>query len=102
MIPLDVMTEVKELLRRASNVLTAFESFEESDERENASIEAAYRLIQTYVMGHRVLSKYPHYESWLVQTRGSGFFNAGAFRRLQGANEFRDQIEDGASVSELY
>jgi HNH endonuclease len=72
------------------------------DERDGYPIEAAYRLLQVYIRGHEVESKYDGYKSWLVYTRGCGTFNTGAFRVLKRANEFRDRIEDGASVSEIY
>lgn len=94
--------EVKKLLQRASNALADFEPFETSEERKSPTMEAAYRLIQTYVDGHRYMSRKTSYENWSAQTFGCGFFDAGASRRLHKANEFREQIEDGASASELY
>jgi 5-methylcytosine-specific restriction endonuclease McrA len=96
---LDLVTKVKELLRRASNVLANLESVEESD---NVAMEAAYWLLKAYVTGHEVAAKSPHYESWLVATRGSGFFHGCLNRAIQQATVVRDQIEDGASTSERY
>jgi hypothetical protein len=71
---LDLATEVKELLWRASNVLSNFESFAETDEGEDCAVEAAYRLLKAYIIGHQVASKPTHYEAWLIRTRGSGIF----------------------------
>ncbi|MDQ3743106.1 MAG: HNH endonuclease [Acidobacteriota bacterium] len=72
------------------------------DEGDVFPIEAAYTLLRTYVMGHKIAVKYYNYEAWIVYTRGCGIFNAGAFRSLKQANKFRDRIEEGAKDSELY
>ncbi|HZT58952.1 MAG TPA: HNH endonuclease signature motif containing protein [Pyrinomonadaceae bacterium] len=97
--PDNIVTGVEELLRRASKVLIHLRN---SDERENFAIEAAYRLLKAYVIGHEVAAKSANYQSWLVSTRGSGFFNGGLHRVFEQAIEFRDRIEDGANTSEIY
>src|SRR5436309_497095 len=97
--PDNIVTGVNELLGRASKVLIHLRN---SDEREDSAVEAAYRLLKAYVTGHEVAAKSANYKSWLVSTRGSGFFNGCLYRVFEQAIEFRDWIKDGESVSELY
>jgi hypothetical protein len=97
--PNNIETGVKKLLERASKVLIHLRN---SDEREDFAVEAAYKLLKAYVTGHEVAAKSANYKGWLVLTRGSGFFNGGLHRIFKQAIEFRDRIEDGANVSELY
>lgn len=95
----DPVAEVRKLLRRATNVIS---HYAETDRHEDFAVEAAYRLVKAYVMGHKVAAKSTHYKAWLVATRGSGFFNGGLFRVFKKATEYRNQLEAGSSVSELY
>ena len=101
-VPLDLVAGVKELLQRASGVIADFDSSDESDAKDDAAVETARRLLKAYVIGHEVAAKSPHYEAWVKATRGSGFFHGCLNRAFRQAIEFRDQMEAGASTSELY
>lgn len=74
------------------------------DKRGGFPVEAAYMLLKAYVIGHQIAfkSRGVNYEEWLVQRRGCGFFDGGLSRPFKRAIEFRDRMEDAASVSELY
>jgi 5-methylcytosine-specific restriction endonuclease McrA len=96
-----------EILRQVSKVLSDLSAYGDLSFRsgldEDLPMKAAYELLKCYVMCQGIIFKNYgiHTKGWQARRLVWTFFNACLYRRLPNAINFRDQIEDAASVSEL-